>query len=250
MTGETISAALEDYLEAIFHIVVENQVARAKEIASRLSVHRSTVTAALKALSARKLINYAPYDAVTLTREGTSFAKDVIRRHEALRDFFVNVLAVKEATASEAACKMEHAMPGEIVDRLLQFSEFLEVCPRGGSKWIRGFQHYCDEALAKRDCERCIGLCLEDARKAKRTEEKSGGLVTLRDLNPGQKGKILSVKGERGWRKRIVEMGVIPGVLIAVERVAPLGDPIDVKVKGYHLSLRKEEAAGIAIEVC
>ena len=56
----------------------------------------------------------------------------------------------------------------------------------------------------------------------------------------------MDVRGETG--KRLLEMGVTTGTVIGVESVAPLGDPIDIKVKGYHLSLRKEEADGIEIE--
>lgn len=70
----------------------------------------------------------------------------------------------------------------------------------------------------------------------------------LKDLKPGQKGKVLKVNARGETNKRIVEMGVTPGAFVEVERVAPLGDPIDIKVKGYHLSLRKEEAEGIEIE--
>lgn len=72
--------------------------------------------------------------------------------------------------------------------------------------------------------------------------------LRLKDLRPGQKGKVLKVTGRSETRKRIVEMGVTAGAVVEVERVAPLGDPIEVKVKGYHLSLRKDEAAGIEIE--
>ena len=70
----------------------------------------------------------------------------------------------------------------------------------------------------------------------------------LKDLRPGQKGKVLKINARGETNKRIVEMGVTPGAVIEVERVAPLGDPIDIKVKGYHLSLRKGEAEGIEIE--
>ena len=73
--------------------------------------------------------------------------------------------------------------------------------------------------------------------------------ATLKDLKPGQKGKVLKINARGETNKRIVEMGVTPGAVVEVERVAPLGDPIDIKVKGYHLSLRKEEADGIEIEV-
>ena len=71
---------------------------------------------------------------------------------------------------------------------------------------------------------------------------------TLRDMKPGQKGKVLKVKTKGETNRRIVEMGVTTGSLVEVERIAPLGDPIEIKVKGYHLSLRKDEAASIEVE--
>ncbi|AEB08224.1 metal-dependent transcriptional regulator [Desulfobacca acetoxidans] len=248
MNSLSLSESLEDYLEAIFHIVLEKQVARVKDIASRLKVHKSSVTAALRNLADRKLVNYAPYDVITLTPQGATLAKDVVRRHEALSDFFVKVLTIDKTLAEEAACRMEHAMPRVIVDRLILFSEFLEVCPRAGKKWIRGFQHFCDDALEQQNCERCISLCLDDVKKKQKQE---GGMMTLplRELKPGQKGKILAVKNEGDLGKRIADMGITPGTLVEVERVAPLGDPIDIKVKGYHLSLRRDEATGITVEL-
>ena len=70
----------------------------------------------------------------------------------------------------------------------------------------------------------------------------------LSDLKPKEKGKIARVGGG-DIRRRILDMGVVPRTEVEVERVAPLGDPIEIKVKGYHLSLRKEEAANIYVEV-
>ena len=116
-----LSASLEDYLEVIYHIVEEKKVARAKEIASRLKVSRSSVTEAFRSLSQKGLINYAPYEVITLTEQGRKVAQDVIRRHEALKDFFMKVLAVEERLAEEGACKIEHAAPREIIERLIQF---------------------------------------------------------------------------------------------------------------------------------
>ena len=71
----------------------------------------------------------------------------------------------------------------------------------------------------------------------------------LSDLKPGEKGKISQVGGSGQVHRRILDMGVVPRARIEVQRVAPLGDPIEVKVKGYYLSLRKEEAANIYVEV-
>ena len=73
--------------------------------------------------------------------------------------------------------------------------------------------------------------------------------MDLRSLKPGTKARIIKVSGKGALHRRIMDMGVVPGTAIEVERVAPLGDPIEVKLKGYHLSLRKEEAANIFVEV-
>ncbi len=248
--NEALSASLEDYLEAIFHIIAEKQAARAKDISKRLKVGGSSVTGALRSLAEKGLINYAPYDLITLTPKGRAVAEDVVRRHEALRDFFVNVLTIEEKEADEAACRMEHAIPKTILERLIQFAEFVEVCPRGGSKWIAGFQYHCDHGSTQQTCERCISLILEELRK-KKTQggQKPMAVVNLKDLKPGQKAKVVKIKARGDTNRRIVEMGVTPGALIEVERVAPLGDPVDVKVKGYHLSLRKAEAEGIDVEI-
>ena len=71
----------------------------------------------------------------------------------------------------------------------------------------------------------------------------------LSDMEPGQEGVINKVRGSGQIHRRLLDMGLVPQTEVKVERVAPLGDPIEIKVKGYHLSLRKEEAANIYVEV-
>ena len=248
---DTLTASMEDYLEAISNIIAEKEAVRPKDIAKRLNVKNSSVTGALKALADKALIRYAPYDVITLTAEGKNTAKDVICRHEVLRDFFVNVLAVNGKEADEAACKMEHSIPKGILERFIQFAEFVEVCPRGGARWVEGFGYFCKHGNTKDDCERCISQTLEDVIKEpeSRGEKKEIEKDRLNDLKPGQKGKVLKIVSREDINKRIVEMGVTPGSVVEVERIAPLGDPIDIKVKGYHLSLRKGEAEKIEIEL-
>jgi len=246
----TLTASLEDYLEAIFHIVADKHAAKPSDIAKRLKITRASVTGALRALAEKKLINYTPYDLVTLTQAGEAAAKDVVRRHEVLHDFFVDILAVDETEASIAACQMEHSIPKVIVDRFIQFVDFVKTCPRGGNKWIRGFSYQCDYDSTQENCETCMNECIAEIRNRKKTGgHKKVESLTLKDLKPGQRCRILKVRGRGETNKRILEMGVTPGSVIELERVAPLGAPIDVKVKGYHLSLRKDEAAGIDVEI-
>ncbi len=72
--------------------------------------------------------------------------------------------------------------------------------------------------------------------------------MTLEELKPGQEGTVVSL-GEKGpSRRRIMDMGITPGVVVKVIKVAPLGDPVEVNVRGYELSLRKTEARQIQIQ--
>ncbi|MDZ7641097.1 MAG: metal-dependent transcriptional regulator [Desulfurivibrio sp.] len=160
-SGKRLSASLEDYLEIIHHIVAEKQVARAKEIASRLKVSRSSVTEAFRSLSQKGLINYAPYEVITLTPAGEKAAQDVIQRHQALKNFFLRVLAVEEELAEEGACQIEHTAPTKIIDRLTLLMEFVDECPRGGEDWIEKFNRYCQAGKTADKCRECINECLD-----------------------------------------------------------------------------------------
>jgi Fe2+ transport system protein FeoA len=71
----------------------------------------------------------------------------------------------------------------------------------------------------------------------------------LNELRKGEKGKIVKIGGSGSVHRRLLDMGLVSGSDIEMQRVAPLGDPIEIKVKGYNLSLRKEEAASIQVEV-
>lgn len=68
-------------------------------------------------------------------------------------------------------------------------------------------------------------------------------------LQPGDKGKIEEVHGEVVIKRRLLEMGLLPGAHIEIIKRAPLGDPIEVKIKGYNLSLRGHEASNIFVDV-
>lgn len=71
---------------------------------------------------------------------------------------------------------------------------------------------------------------------------------SLAQLKPGQSGIVDSLSAEGAIKRHFLDMGITKGVRITVERVAPFGDPIAVQLRGYHLSLRREEAANILLE--
>jgi Fe2+ transport system protein FeoA len=72
---------------------------------------------------------------------------------------------------------------------------------------------------------------------------------TLSELAPGDSGTISAISGSLSIRRRLLEMGLCPGIQASVIRRAPLGDPIEIRVRGYCLSLRLDQAAQISIAV-
>jgi DtxR family Mn-dependent transcriptional regulator len=121
-----ISASLEDYLEAIFWLVREQKVARSKDIAERLNVSKPSVTGALRQLTAGGYINYDPYRYVTLTEAGERAARAVVERHRLLADFLERVLRVDAESADANACRMEHVVGEDVLERLSAFMRFAD----------------------------------------------------------------------------------------------------------------------------
>jgi len=118
---EALSASLEDYLEAILALVEEHEAAHVKDIAAKLGLTMPSVTGALRSLSERKLVNYRPYGAVTLTRRGREAAENVRRRHKVLKVFIEDILGLEGEVAQENACRIEHAVDQVVLDRLVAY---------------------------------------------------------------------------------------------------------------------------------
>ncbi len=72
--------------------------------------------------------------------------------------------------------------------------------------------------------------------------------MTLGELRPGEKAKVVSIGTTGAMRQRILDMGVTPNVQVRLIKIAPLGDPVEITVRGYQLSLRKSEAALIQVQ--
>ncbi|MDR1924390.1 MAG: metal-dependent transcriptional regulator [Planctomycetaceae bacterium] len=121
--GNPLTAAMEDYLEAIYHIAQKDGFARAGQISRRLNVHKSTVTTALHSLQTQGYIDYAPYQEVRITPKGELEAKSIVRRHDIFFRLLHNLLEVEKDEASKLACEMEHAIPPEVVDRFIYLVE-------------------------------------------------------------------------------------------------------------------------------
>jgi DtxR family Mn-dependent transcriptional regulator len=159
-----LTPAMEDYLEAIFDLDKEKKVVRVRDIAKQLGVKMPTVTSMLKSLRDRNLVNYQKYEYVELTREGESVGKEINRRHHILRRFLTEVLKVRPALADEEACKMEHAICQTTLDKLVNFMEFIQACPRTGAEWLERFDEFCVHGLSPEKCQKETSAFTEELR--------------------------------------------------------------------------------------
>ncbi|NOZ24335.1 MAG: metal-dependent transcriptional regulator [Planctomycetes bacterium] len=240
---KTLTSSLEDYLEAVYHLVQEQRVARVKGIAKRVGVSMPSVVKALRQLAAKGLIHYEPYKFVTLTSEGEAAGTEIARRHEMLCEFMEQVLGVDHETAERNACHMEHAMGPVVLECFVDFLQFIHACPRAGADWLEGFAKFCRRGIDHERCVTCAGQALDHSE-----EHRSGTTpVQLPDLKPGECGRVVGVKGDKTMRKRIAEHGVAKGALIEMENVASGGESVDIRIRGYHLALRMDEAASIFV---
>ena len=108
-----------------------------------------------------------------------------------------------------------------------------------------------DQACEHRTCRwltRVVAMGRPVPKRCRKYCPAAASIVSLDQLGRGQTGRILRVGGRPAARRRLLELGVVRGETIMLQRAAPLGDPLEFVIKGYHLSLRKREAAAILVE--
>ncbi len=209
-----LSPALEDYIRAIADLSEQEQKGvRISDIASRLNIAKPSVIQAVADLKKKGLVKQDPYSPVYLTSEGLNKGREVIYRHKVIRAYLQDILLVSPAAAEQDACRIEHILSGETFKNM-------ELKLRGLNPLL----------------------------------EKAGNIVdqpiTLADVRPGQTATVKSIGSQDSiLRRRLLDMGVVPGAILQVERMAPLGDPMEIEIQGFHLSLRCSEAAAVMVEL-
>lgn len=224
MKNTTISSSLEDYLEAIAEIIEEQGHAHTKEIADHLKVKMPSVTNALQALSTRGLIHYQSHSPVFLTPAGAETAAVIRHRHNALRNFFCDILKLPANESNDAACKVEHIIGEKVMSRIVLLSEAIAV--REDCAELRA---YLNQTLPQLNSE---------------TSEQEQ-LISLDQLPVGARGVVVKVAENLRGIKKFADLGLVSGTLLEMEGTAPLGDLMRIKVMGSSLSLRKSDATHI-----
>ena len=122
-----LTESLEDYLETILQLIEQEGHAHVHDIATKLNVKMPSVTGALKRLVELGYIVYQSNYPVVLTPTGHKTAQEILRRHTVLTSFFQKALGLPADKAAEAACKLEHAIDEETIQRFIQFTDNLSL---------------------------------------------------------------------------------------------------------------------------
>jgi len=229
-----LTPALEDYLEAILEIHEKEDVVRVTDVADRLNIAKSTVSQTINRLKKLGLVVQESYGPIKLTRTGKKHATKVQNRHRIIRKFLVEILEIDYKTADEDACLMEHVLSPKTMEKLAEF------IAKSNNTEANSRSNLCPEHGGEKN------LNWKD--EGERTM-RSVNTKALSELQTGEQGRIIRITAKGPVRRRILEMGITLGTKISIKGVAPLGDPIELLVKGYRLSLRKEEATDIFVEV-
>ena len=129
MSQNSLTAGLEDYIEAIYIAEINNKQLKCAELARILNVSRASVSEAIARLVSRSLVVYKSYGAVKLTPIGIGEAEKVYKKHNTLKLFFETVLGINPSEASENACKIEHIISPNVLDEITKFTVYCNKYP-------------------------------------------------------------------------------------------------------------------------
>ncbi len=118
-----ISSSLEDYLEAIYILVQQGGEVRLTDIADFLNVSRPSVSRAIGTLKDAGLVEHEAYGQISLSPKGKTQAGKVLKRHMIIKRFLTDTLDVDPVTAEKDACRMEHVMSGQTIEKLSHYIE-------------------------------------------------------------------------------------------------------------------------------
>lgn len=215
---EADTPRVEEYLESIYKIQQEHRRVSTSSLAEHLKLSAPSVSEMVKKLEGKGLLSHTE-KGVCLTDEGKSLAKKVIRRHRLSERLLTDILGFKWDEVHEEACRLEHAISPEMEDRIAESLGNPKTCPHG-------------HPIPDKD-----GVLVKEK------------VRPLSELKASGKGVIVNVfEEDPNMLKYLASLGLIPGVCVRVEEVAPFGGPLIVCVSGSRYALGREVASKIKVK--
>ncbi len=214
-----ITAGVEEYLEALFHLEEENRAVQTKALAEHLKLKPASVTEMVKRLTAQKLVTHTPYKGVYLTERGRTAAAALVRRHRLSERFLADMLDVPWDELHDEACKFEHVISDKVERKLSEALGNPATCPHGNPI------PEADGTVAADTAEPLVGMSARS------------------------KGRITRITNEEPeFLQYLANLGLMPDVMVEIEEVAPFGGPIIVKARGAKYALGRQVAQHIFVK--
>ena len=215
---EADTSRVEEYLESIYKLQQEHRPVSTSNLAEHLKLSAPSVSEMVKKLESKGLLSHTE-KGVCLTEEGKSLAKKVIRRHRLSERLLTDILGFKWDEVHEEACRLEHAISPEMEDRIAKSLGNPKTCPHG-------------HPIPDKD-----GILVKEK------------VRPLSELKASGRGIIVNVfEEDPNMLKYLASLGLIPGVCVRVEEVAPFGGPLIVCVSGSRYALGREVASKIKVK--
>jgi DtxR family Mn-dependent transcriptional regulator len=135
-----LTSNMEDYLKAIYGLMMEKGQATTGDISSRLNIKPASATEMIQKLDKFGFVEYEKYRGISLTPKGEKIGKSIRKRHDILSKFLM-LLGIDEDIADRDACKIEHDIDSATLNRLTKFVQFVQDAPHD-PKWLGHFRHY------------------------------------------------------------------------------------------------------------
>jgi DtxR family Mn-dependent transcriptional regulator len=212
----------EEYLEAIYALEERGeQPVKTTQLANYLELAAASVSEMLARLAERKLVDYTPYEGVSLTPDGQCRVLELTRQHRLWEVFLYQFLGIGLAEVYQEACTLEHATSGLVSEKLAQFLGNPHQCPHGNP-----IPDNTDEFPELRG-------------------------VSLSSMEKGQRARVVRIShtNNTSWLNYLCEINLLPGTLIEVTDRAPLDSTIIIKIGDDIKSLGPKYSAFIFVEV-
>jgi DtxR family Mn-dependent transcriptional regulator len=217
--GQVTTAAVEEYLEAIYKMSLEGGPVIAARLAERMGVSPPTVADMLRRLTENGYIKVNRKQGVTLTKKGTEEAEALVRRHRLAERMLTDVLGLGWDEVHDEACRLEHAISDQVAEKLAEKLGNPETCPHGhpipGSKAAK---------VRKKPPTPLSQLCVGDEATIERVSEEEPQLLQY-----------------------LATLGLLPNARIRVREIAPFKGPMLVQVAGSQYALGQEVASKIMV---
>ncbi len=220
----------EDTLEAIYILSKEKKVVRVKDIAKSLNSNNASVVTCLKSLSQKGLVQHEYYGYVELTDKGKEIAEEIYKRHQLLYEFFHETLGLPPHIAEKDACRIEHYLSKEGLDRIVKFIEFIRHCPEGSPVWLTNFYYF-----------------LEYNKYPTKCVEKRMEMKALSDIEKRRQGTIIKLSGSADIKQDLLKRGFVPGAIVKI--LDKKDDLLIVQVNGKKIELPLALSKNIFISV-